>query len=158
PLPEGNWPIIAPSAIPYYPHSQVPREMTRADMDKVTAEFVRATGLAIEAGFDLLEIHMAPGYLLAGVISALTHQRPHEDGGGPENRMRFPLEVFDAVRAAWPPERPMSVRISAVDWFPGGHGPEDAVEVARMFRAHGCDIMDVSAGQTVADQRPVYGR
>ena len=158
PLPEGNWPAIAPSAIPYYPHSQVPREMTRADMDAVTADFVGATRLAIEAGFDLLEIHMAHGYLLASFISPLTNCRADEYGGALENRMRFPLEVFDAVRAAWPAERPMSVRISAVDWFPGGHEPEDSVEVARLLKAHGCDIVDVSAGQTVAEQRPVYGR
>jgi anthraniloyl-CoA monooxygenase len=158
PLPEGNWPVIAASAIPYYPHSQVPREVTRADMETVTVDFVRATRLAIEAGFDLLEIHMAHGYLLAGFISPLTNRRADGYGGSLENRMRFPLEVFDAVREAWPAERPMSVRISAVDWHPGGHEPEDAVEVARMLRAHGCDIVDVSAGQTVPDQRPVYGR
>ncbi len=158
PLAEGNWPVLAPSAIPYYPHSQVPREVTRADMEAVTADFVRATRLAIEAGFDLLEIHMAHGYLLAGFISPLTNRRTDGYGGTLENRMRFPLEVFDAVRAAWPAERPMSVRISAVDWHPGGQEPEDAVEVARMLQAHGCDIVDVSAGQTVPDQRPVYGR
>jgi anthraniloyl-CoA monooxygenase len=158
PLPEGNWPVIAPSAIPYYPHSQVPREMTRADMDQVTADFVRATRLAVEAGFDMLEIHMAHGYLLAGFVSPLTNRRRDEYGGTLENRMRFPLEVFDAVRAAWPGERPMSVRISAVDWYPGGHEPADAVAVARLFKQHGCDALDVSAGQTVPDQRPVYGR
>ena len=158
PLPEGNWSILAPSAIPYFPHSQVPREMTRDDMDVVVADHVRTTRLAIQAGFDLLEIHMAHGYLLASFISPLTNRRTDAYGGTLENRMRFPLEVFDAVRAAWPEERPMSVRISAVDWFPGGHGPEDAVEVAKLFKAHGCDLMDVSAGQTVADQRPVYGR
>jgi anthraniloyl-CoA monooxygenase len=158
PLPEGNWPIVAPSAIPYYPHSAVPREMTRADMERVIADHVRATGLAIEAGFDLLEIHMAHGYLLASFISPLTNRRTDGYGGSLEARMRFPLEVFDAVRAAWPEPRPISVRISAVDWFPGGHEPADAVEIARMLRAHGCDIVDVSAGQTVPDQRPVYGR
>ena len=158
PLPSGNWPPIAPSPLPYYPHSQVPREMTRADMDQVIADYVRATGYAVEAGFDLLELHMAHGYLLASFISPLTNRRTDAWGGSLEGRMRFPLEVFDAVRAAWPAGRPMSVRISAVDWYPGGHGPQDAVEVARMFRAHGCDIVDVSAGQTVPDQRPVYGR
>jgi anthraniloyl-CoA monooxygenase len=158
PLPEGNWPIVAPSPIPYFPHSQVPKEMTAADMDAVVADYVRAAGLAIEAGFDLLEIHMAHGYLLASFISPLTNQRTDEYGGSLENRMRLPLEVFDAVRATWPPEKPMSVRISAVDWYPGGHDPEDAVEVARLLKAHGCDIVDVSAGQTVPDQRPVYGR
>jgi len=158
PLPEGNWPIIAPSGVPYYPHSQVPREVTRADMDTVVADYVRAAGLAIEAGFDVLEIHMAHGYLLATFISPLTNLRTDAYGGPLENRMRFPLEVFDAVRAAWPEERPMSVRISAVDWHPAGMGPADSVEVARMLKAHGCDIVDVSAGQTVADQSPVYGR
>jgi len=158
PLPEGGWPLISPSPIPYFPHSVVPREMTRADMDAAIADFVNATKLASRAGFDWLEIHMAHGYLLASFISPLTNQRTDEYGGRLENRMRYPLEVFDAVRAAWPAEKPMSVRISAVDWFPGGHGPEDAVEVARLFAAHGCDIIDVSAGQTVPHQRPVYGR
>ena len=158
PLASGGWDLIAPSAMPYYPHSTVPREMTRADMDQVIEDFARATRLAIDAGFDLLEIHMAHGYLLASFISPLTNRRDDEYGGGLENRMRFPLEVFDAVRAAWPAERPMSVRISAVDWYPGGMEPADAVEVARLLDAHGCDIIDVSAGQTVPDQRPVYGR
>ena len=158
PLDAGNWPIVAPSAIAYYPHSQVPKEMRRSDMDAAIADYVRATRLAIEAGFDMLEIHMAHGYLLASFISPLTNRRNDAYGGPLENRLRFPLEVFDAVRAAWPEERPMSVRISAVDWYPGGHGPEDAVGVARMLKAHGCDIIDVSAGQTVPDQRPVYGR
>jgi anthraniloyl-CoA monooxygenase len=158
PLPAGNWPIIAPSAIPYYPESQVPREMTREDMDRVVGDYVRAAGLALQAGFDMLEIHMAHGYLLASFISPLTNRRGDAYGGSLENRMRFPLEVFRAVRAAWPEERPMSVRISAVDWYPGGHGPEDAVGVARLLQECGCDIVDVSAGQTVPDQRPVYGR
>jgi anthraniloyl-CoA monooxygenase len=158
PLLEGNWPLLAPTGIPYYPESQVPREMTRADMDEVKADYVRATQLAIEAGFDLLEIHMAHGYLLASFISPLTNRRTDPYGGSLENRMRFPLEVFDAVRAAWPEEKPMSVRVSAVDWYPGGIMPADSVEVARMLRSHGCDVIDVSAGQTVPDQRPVYGR
>ncbi|HEY7727108.1 MAG TPA: bifunctional salicylyl-CoA 5-hydroxylase/oxidoreductase, partial [Candidatus Eisenbacteria bacterium] len=158
PLPSGNWPIVAPSPLPYFPHSQVPKEMTRADRDAVVQDYVRATRLAVEAGFDLLEIHMAHGYLLASFISPLTNRRSDGYGGPLASRMRFPLEVFDAVRAVWPEERPMSVRISAVDWHPGGQTPADAVEVARMLRAHGCDIVDVSAGQTVPDQRPVYGR
>jgi anthraniloyl-CoA monooxygenase len=158
PLPAGNWPLIAPSPIPYFPHSQVPKEMTRADMDRVVADHVRATELAIAAGFDMLEIHMAHGYLLASFISAITNRRTDEYGGPLAARMRFPLEVFDAVRAVWPAERPMSVRISAVDWYPGGNEPADAVEVARLLREHGCDIIDASAGQTVPDQRPVYGR
>jgi anthraniloyl-CoA monooxygenase len=158
PLPEGNWPLLAPSPVPYFPHSQTPREMTRADMDAVREQFARSVGLALLAGFDLLEIHMAHGYLLASFISPLTNRREDEYGGTLENRMRFPLEVFRAVRDAWPSERPMSVRISAVDWVPGGQEPEDAVQVARMLREAGCDIVDVSAGQTVPDQRPVYGR
>ena len=158
PLPAGNWPVIAPSPIPYFPHSQVPKEMTRADMDRVVADHARATELAIAAGFDMLEIHMAHGYLLASFISAVTNRRTDDYGGALADRMRFPLEVFDAVRAVWPAARPMSVRISAVDWYPGGNEPADAVEVARLFHAHGCDIIDVSAGQTVPDQRPVYGR
>jgi anthraniloyl-CoA monooxygenase len=158
PLAEGGWPIVAPTALPYFPHSPVPREMTRPDMERVVEDYVRATRLAVEAGFDLLEIHAAHGYLLASFISPLTNRRTDAYGGPLANRMRFPLEVFDAVRAAWPAERPMSVRISAVDWLPGGHEPADAVEVARMLKAHGCDIVDVSAGQTVPDQRPVYGR
>jgi anthraniloyl-CoA monooxygenase len=158
PLPEGNWPIVAPSAIPYYAHSQVPKEMTRADMEAAIADYARAAGFAAQAGFDLLEIHAAHGYLLASFISPLTNRRTDHYGGPLVNRMRFPLEVFDAVRAVWPAEKPMSTRISAVDWYPGGHEPADAVEVARMLHAHGCDVVDVSAGQTVSDQRPVYGR
>jgi anthraniloyl-CoA monooxygenase len=158
PLPAGNWPIVAPSAIPYYPKSQTPREMTRADMDEVLEDYERATRFAVEAGFDMLEIHMAHGYLLASFISPLTNRRTDAYGGSFENRMRFPLEVFDRVRGVWPDEKPMSVRISAVDWHPEGHQPENAVEVARLLKAHGCDIVDVSAGQTIPDQRPVYGR
>jgi anthraniloyl-CoA monooxygenase len=158
PLREGNWPILAPSPLPYYPESQVPLAMTRADMERVTADYVRAARNALDAGFDLLEIHMAHGYLLASFISPLTNRRTDAYGGALEARMRFPLEVFDAVRAAWPAERPMSVRISAVDWHPEGLQPEDAVGVARLLKEHGCDIVDVSAGQTVPDQRPVYGR
>jgi anthraniloyl-CoA monooxygenase len=124
----------------------------------VTADFVRAAEMALEAGFDMIEIHCAHGYLLAGFISPLTNTRADAYGGPLANRMRLPLEVVDAVRAAWPDERPLSVRISAVDWHPGGIEPSDAVEIARLFAAHGCDVIDVSAGQTVAEQRPVYGR
>jgi anthraniloyl-CoA monooxygenase len=158
PLPSGNWPIISASPLPYYPHSQVPKEMTRADMEQVRADFARAAGMADEAGFDLLELHFAHGYLLASFISPLTNHRTDRYGGSLENRMRFPLEVFDAVRAVWPAHKPMSVRISAVDWAPGGMQPADAVEVARLLKAHDCDITDVSAGQTVADAKPQYGR
>jgi anthraniloyl-CoA monooxygenase len=159
PLPGGGWPLVSASPLPFFPgRSAVPREMTRADMTTAVADFTGAARLAHEAGFDLLEIHMAHGYLLASFISPLTNTRDDEYGGPLGNRMRFPLEVFDACRAVWPAERPMSVRISAVDWMPGGLQPEDAVEVARLLKSHGCDIVDVSAGQTVPDQQPVYGR
>ena len=159
PLESGNWPVISASPIPYFPdRSQPPREMSRGDMDEVLADYVRATEYAEAAGFDLLEIHMAHGYLLASFISPLTNEREDEYGGSLESRMRFPLEVFDACRDAWPDHKPMTVRVSAVDWKPGGMTPDDAVEVARLLAAHGCDAIDVSAGQTVPDQRPVYGR
>jgi anthraniloyl-CoA monooxygenase len=158
PLEDGAWPIVAPSPLPYYPHSQTPREMDRADMDKVCRDFVASAELAEEAGFDILELHFAHGYLLASFISPLTNLRTDEYGGSLQNRMRFPLEVLDAVRARWPARKPLSVRISAVDWVPGGIDPDDAVRIARMLKAHGCDIVDVSAGQTVPHQRPVYGR
>lgn len=158
PLPEGNWPILSASPIPYHPHSQVPREMTRADMDKVRDDFIRAARMADEAGFDLIEIHMAHGYLLASFLSPLTNHRRDEYGGPLENRLRFPLEVFDAVRRAWPAHKPISVRISATDWVPGGTTPDDAVAIARALRAHGVDIVDVSAGQTVPYAKPAYGR
>jgi anthraniloyl-CoA monooxygenase len=159
PLAEGGWPLVSASPIPYFAdRSSVPREMTRADMDCAIADFAHAAGLARDAGFDLLEVHMAHGYLLASFISPLTNRRADEYGGSLDNRMRFPLEVFDACRSVWPHGKPMSVRISAVDWMPGGMEPDDAVAVARMLKAHGCDIVDVSAGQTVPDQRPVYGR
>jgi anthraniloyl-CoA monooxygenase len=159
PLPDGGWPIVSASPIPYFAdRSPVPREMTRADMDAAVADYARAAELAHEAGFDLLEIHMAHGYLLASFISPLTNTRGDEYGGAIENRMRFPLEVFDACRRTWPAEKPMSARISAVDWVPGGVEPGDAVEIARLLKAHGCDVVDVSAGQTVPEQRPTYGR
>ena len=159
PLPEGNWELIAPSAVPLHEGvSQVPRPMTRADMDEVKEAYVAATRRAEAAGFDMLEVHMAHGYLLATFISPLTNRREDEYGGSLDNRMRFPLEVFDAVRAAWPDDKPISVRISAVDWAPGGQEAADAVEVARMLKEHGVDIIDVSSGQTVPEQKPRYGR
>jgi anthraniloyl-CoA monooxygenase len=158
PLERDNWPIIAPSSIPYLPHSQVPRAMDRRDMDDVRADFVRAAQFAEAAGFDILELHMAHGYLLASFLSPLTNRREDEYGGSLANRLRYPLEVFAAVRAVWPRAKPMSVRISATDWRPGGFSPEDAVTVARALKGEGCDIVDVSAGQTVPDQQPVYGR
>jgi anthraniloyl-CoA monooxygenase len=158
PLPEGNWPLIAPSPIPYRPHNQTPREMTRADMDQVAADFVRATAMADEAGFDLLELHLAHGYLLASFISPLTNRRADEYGGPLAQRMRYPLEIVSRVRAAWPAAKPLSARISAVDWAPGGMEAANSVEVARMLVAAGADIVDVSAGQTVPEAQPVYGR
>ncbi|WP_135469758.1 bifunctional salicylyl-CoA 5-hydroxylase/oxidoreductase [Crenalkalicoccus roseus] len=158
PLPEGNWPIVSASPIPYFPHSQVPREMTRADMDRVREAFVAATRRAVRCGFDMLELHCAHGYLLASFLSPLTNRRGDAYGGPIANRLRFPLEVFDAMRAAWPQDRPMSVRISATDWAEGGISDEETLEVARAFAAHGCDLVDVSTGQTVADAAPVYGR
>jgi anthraniloyl-CoA monooxygenase len=158
PLAKGNWPLIAPSPIPYRPHNQTPREMTRSDMDQVGADFVRATRMADAAGFDLLELHLAHGYLLATFISPLTNRRTDEYGGSLVNRMRYPLEIVTRVRAEWPQAKPLSVRISAVDWAPGGMEAHDAVEVARMAVAAGADIVDVSAGQTVPEAKPVYGR
>ena len=158
PLPEGNWPLIAPSAIPYRPRNQVPREMDRADMDRVAEDFVRSTRMADQAGFDLLELHLAHGYLLASFISPLTNRRTDEYGGSLANRMRYPLEIVRRVRDEWPAAKPLSVRISATDWAPGGLEPGDAVEVARMAVDGGADIVDVSAGQTVPEAKPVYGR
>jgi anthraniloyl-CoA monooxygenase len=158
PLAQDAWPIMSASPIAYYPHSQIPREMTRADMDRVIADYVAATRRAHRAGFDMLEMHAAHGYLLASFISPLTNARTDEYGGSLENRMRFPLEVFRAMRGAWPDEKPMSVRISATDWVDGGLTGDDAVEVARLFAQAGCDLIDVSTGQTVADAQPVFGR
>ncbi len=158
PLPEGNWQLLAASPLPYHPHSQTPKEMKRQDMDDVCDDFVRAAQMSTEAGFDLLELHFAHGYLLASFISPLTNVRTDEYGGALENRMRYPMQVFDAVRAVWPQQKPISVRISAVDWTPDGLQVEQAVEVAKMLKTAGCDIVNVSAGQTVPHQRPVYGR
>lgn len=158
PLEEGGWPIMAASPVPWFEHSPVPREMTRQDMDRVTFEFRRAAEMSEEAGFDLLEIHFAHGYLLASFISPLTNVREDEYGGDVGGRLRFPLEVLAAVRSAWPPEKPISVRISAVDWAEGGMTPDGAVEVAHRLNEAGVDIIDVSAGQTVPWQEPVYGR
>jgi anthraniloyl-CoA monooxygenase len=158
PLPEGAWPIISASPLPYFQYSVVPREMTRADMDQVIADYVAATKRGHRAGFDMVEMHAAHGYLLASFISPLTNARGDEYGGSLENRLRFPLEVFRAMRAVWPDEKPMSVRISATDWVDGGLTGDDAVEVARAFADAGCDLIDVSTGQTVADAQPVFGR
>jgi anthraniloyl-CoA monooxygenase len=158
PLPDGNWPLVAASPLPFLPQSQVPREMDRRDMDAVRDDFVRAARMADEAGFDLLELHFAHGYLLASFLSPLTNRRTDAYGGALAGRARYPLEVFAAVRAVWPPAKPMSVRISATDWAPGGSTPADAISLARLLKARGCDIVDVSAGQTVSDAEPAYGR
>jgi anthraniloyl-CoA monooxygenase len=158
PLAEGNWPVYSASAIPYYPESQMPRQLSRADMKRIIDQFRQAACYAEQAGFDMLEIHMAHGYLLASFISPLTNRRNDAYGGPIENRMRFPLELFAALRASWPPAKPMSVRISASDWYPGGLSEADLVSLARMFKAAGADLIDVSSGQTVPEQQPVYGR
>ena len=158
PLTAGNWPLIAASAVAFGPTNQTPAAMTRADMDRVTAEFVQSTRYAIDAGFDWLELHCAHGYLLSSFITPLTNVRTDEYGGSLENRCRYPLEVFKAMRAVWPAHLPMSVRISAHDWAPGGNTDDDAVEIARLFKAAGCDMIDVSSGQTTRAAKPVYGR
>ncbi|MFF7160832.1 bifunctional salicylyl-CoA 5-hydroxylase/oxidoreductase [Streptomyces sp. NPDC008086] len=158
PLEDGNWPLVAPSPIPYKPYSQTPRELTRSQLTDIREQFTAAAWRAARAGFDLLELHCAHGYLLSGFLSPLTNRRTDAYGGSLEKRLRFPLEVFDAVRAVWPEERPMTVRISATDWAEGGTTAEDAVEIARAFAAHGADAVDVSTGQVVADEQPEYGR
>jgi anthraniloyl-CoA monooxygenase len=159
PLAAGNWEVMSASAIPWSPGNAVPREMSRADMDRVTAEFVAAVDMAARAGFDMVELHAAHGYLVSSFISPLSNKRSDEYGGSLENRMRWPLEVFAAMRAAWPAGKPMAVRISANDWAgDDGVTPAEAVEIARMFHAAGADIIDVSAGQTSTEARPVYGR
>jgi anthraniloyl-CoA monooxygenase len=155
---EDPWELIAPSPLPYFPESPVPREMDRAAMDAVRDQFVDAARRAEEAGFDLLEVHMAHGYLLSSFLSPLTNRRSDAYGGDLAGRAAFPLEVFDACRAVWPASKPMSVRISATDWYPEGFTGEDAVELSRMLLAHGCDLVDVSTGQVWPDQRPAYGR
>jgi len=158
PLRDGNWELIAPSPIPWSPYNQVPRAMTRDDMDAVRDAFVLATQYGAQAGFDMLELHAAHGYLLSSFISPLTNGRDDDYGGSLRNRLRFPLEVFRAMRAVWPAHKPMSVRISATDWVEGGIVAADAVEIARAFKQEGVDLIDVSAGQTSIQAQPVYGR
>jgi anthraniloyl-CoA monooxygenase len=159
PLKSGNWSLLSASAIPYIEGvSQTPREASRSDLEVIKSEFVAATGRAITAGFDWLEFHCAHGYLLSSFISPLTNRRTDEYGGSLENRCRYPLEVFKAMRDIWPQEKPMSVRISANDWVPGGLTPEDAAEVARLFCAAGVDVIDCSSGQVSRAEKPVYGR
>ncbi|MFM2111670.1 MAG: dehydrogenase, partial [Pseudomonadota bacterium] len=158
PLPDGNWPLLAASAQPYLADGQVPHAMNRDDMARVLADFVAATRRAAEAGFDWLELHCAHGYLLSSFISPLTNHRADEHGGTLANRLRYPLEVFAAVRRAWPEHLPMSVRISAHDWVEGGITPSDAAEIARAFKVAGADMIDCSSGQVSAAQKPTYGR
>ena len=158
PSKDDNWPVMAASPIPYTEKNQAPKEMVRKDMDCLIADYVAAANRAQEAGFDMLELHCAHGYLLNTFLSPKTNHREDAYGGCIENRMRFPLEVYLALRSAWPDEKPISVRISANDWIEGGFVPEDAVEVAKAFKAVGCDIMDVSSGQVVAEEEPIYGR
>ncbi|TLS43023.1 bifunctional salicylyl-CoA 5-hydroxylase/oxidoreductase [Streptomyces montanus] len=158
PLEEGNWPLVAASPVPYRPENQTPHELTRTQLAEIRDQFTAAARRAAHCGFDLLELHCAHGYLLSGFLSPLTNRRTDAYGGPLENRLRFPLEVFDAVRAVWPENRPMTVRISATDWAEGGTTADDAVFAARAFAAHGADAIDVSTGQVVADERPEYGR
>ena len=156
---DGGWPLISASPQQYLEGvSDWSRAMTREDMDRVRDDFVRSTGWAAEAGFDWLELHCAHGYLLSSFISPLTNRREDDYGGSLENRLRYPLEVFRAVRAAWPADRPMSVRISAHDWVEGGITPDDAVQIARAFKAAGADMIDCSSGQVSKQEKPVYGR
>lgn len=159
PLDHGNWPLAAASPLPYAPGvNQTPHALDRAGLDAVREQFASAAGRADACGFDLLELHCAHGYLLSGFLSPLTNHRTDAYGGTLANRLRFPLEVFDAVRERWPEDRPMTVRISATDWAEGGTTGEDAVEIARAFVAHGADAIDVSTGQVVPSERPEYGR
>ncbi|AWM08778.1 bifunctional salicylyl-CoA 5-hydroxylase/oxidoreductase [Bradyrhizobium symbiodeficiens] len=158
PLDAGGWDVVSASPLPYFPDSQVPRELDRAGMNAVRESFIAAAERGERCGFDMLELHCAHGYLLASFISPLTNTRTDEYGGSLENRLRFPLEIFEALRLAWPPHKPMSVRISATDWADGGITGDDAVAIARAFAEAGVDLVDVSTGQTVRDAQPIYGR
>jgi anthraniloyl-CoA monooxygenase len=158
PLDAGGWETVGPSALAWDAQHRAPREMSEPEMATIRDQFVAAAKRVAEAGFDMIELHCAHGYLLSSFISPITNQRSDHYGGSLENRMRYPLEVLGAVRAVWPGDRPMSVRISATDWVPGGITVEDAVTIAAMFREHGADLIDVSAGQVTPDQKPVYGR
>ncbi|WP_426300098.1 bifunctional salicylyl-CoA 5-hydroxylase/oxidoreductase [Arthrobacter sp. R-11] len=158
PLESGNWATVGPSALPYGPDNQTPAELDRAGMDAIKDEFVAAARRAEQAGFDLLEIHAAHGYLLSSFLSPVSNRRSDEYGGSLENRLRFPLEVFDAVRAVWPASKPVTVRISATDWIEGGNTSDDSVEIARAFVAHGAAGLDVSTGQVAKEEKPAFGR
>jgi anthraniloyl-CoA monooxygenase len=159
PLLKDNWELISASPIPWSPDNATPREMSRADMDIVTADFISATKMAERAGFDMIELHAAHGYLISSFISPLSNKRIDEYGGSLENRMRYPLEVIQEMRSAWPKDKPLGVRISAHDWVEGdGVTPDEAVKISKLFFVAGADIIDVSAGQTSIDAKPVYGR
>ncbi|WP_029136606.1 bifunctional salicylyl-CoA 5-hydroxylase/oxidoreductase [Nakamurella lactea] len=158
PLPDGNWPVVGPSALPYGPGNQTPAELTHAELDAIRDEFVVAAHRAGEAGFDLLELHCAHGYLLSSFLSPISNQRTDRYGGSLENRLRYPLEVFDAVRAAWPAGRPITVRLSAVDWIDGGNTADDSVRIAAAFIGNGADGIDVSTGQIASHEKPAFGR
>ncbi|MEM7467770.1 MAG: bifunctional salicylyl-CoA 5-hydroxylase/oxidoreductase, partial [Pseudomonadota bacterium] len=158
PLDVGNWPIVSASPIPYRDESATPLELTVEQMAQITNEFVRATKNAARAGFDMLEMHAAHGYLLASFLSPLTNQRSDDYGGPVENRLRFPLKVFAAMREVWPESKPMSVRISATDWYQGGLDEADLLAICNAFKQAGVDVINVSTGQTVSFEKPVYGR
>jgi anthraniloyl-CoA monooxygenase len=158
PLDSGNWEVISPSPLPYGPTNQVPREMTHEDLAEVREQFVESAERAASAGFDLLELHAAHGYLLSAFLSPLTNQRTDEYGGSLENRLRYPLEVFDAIRAVWPSDRAITVRISATDWADGGNTTDDGIAIARAFIEHGAQAIDVSTGQVVKHEKPAFGR
>jgi anthraniloyl-CoA monooxygenase len=158
PLDEGNWEVIGPTPLPYGAGCHLPREATRADLDQVVADFVGTARRAVDAGFDLIEVHAGHGYLLSSFLSPIANRRTDEYGGSLENRLRFPLEVFDAVRAAVPGRVPMTVRISATDWIPDGNTEHDAVEIARAFIEHGAAAIDVSTGQVAKEEKPAFGR
>lgn len=153
---DGGWQVIGPSAVPFEPDGPVPKEMDRADMDRVIGDFARGAEMADQAGFDMIELHGAHGYLLSAFLSPLMNQRTDDYGGALVNRVRFPLEVFDAVRAAWPAEKPICIRLSTTDSVEGGQTVADTVDVAKAFRAHGCDIIDCSAGGTKFGVRPAW--
>jgi anthraniloyl-CoA monooxygenase len=159
PLDAGNWPVCGPSPIPYQAGvSQVPRELGAAEMADIAGQFTAAARAADQCGFDLLELHCAHGYLLSSFISPVTNQRADGYGGSLPNRLRYPLEIFEAMRAVWPSGKPMTVRISATDWTPGGITGADAVQIARAFAAAGADAIDVSTGQVTPDEQPAFGR
>jgi anthraniloyl-CoA monooxygenase len=159
PLPAGNWEVCGPSAVPYLAGvNQVPRELTLAEMEEIKAQFAAATRAAERAGFDLIELHCAHGYLLSSFISPVSNHRTDEYGGSLAARLRYPLEVFAAMRAVWPAGKPMTVRISATDWVPGGITGADAVQIASAFKLAGADAIDVSTGQVTPDEEPAFGR